>query len=504
MGINYIEIDEYDKLSKEDNVLLVDENKYNPEDLLVAKSKILESKTKLLGTAIKCEDYFMLSSEKTLDNNRMLTYEQLDELMTKRKQILTNKTFERRYKTHHDVDSEFAELLETQSYGPNQIDIRGLKATEKSAIYIHVPFCDKICSFCNLQRTKKTDEIYMYAEDLVCDINSYKESELSNSTEIESIYFGGGTPTTLNEEMLTKIINALKDSFKLSKTCEISIETTLHNLSLKKLELLKLLGVNRLSFGIQTFDDEGRKFFNRTGSKDYTVKKLKEIRDNFDGVISIDIIYNYPSQTLERLKEDIDTFQQLNIDSVSYYSLMIHKGSNLSEDYEKSELVNKYDEIFHDYFIDELILSDKRFSQNEITKICDEQKDKYKYIDLRHRAKDVIPFGKGAGGNIGEYGIYRMDTTMYVSSKITNFDHVQIKLLKGITQRYKFNLNEVKRSFNEKQIKRIVLILEDLVASGFYFKQDESYYQTKIGTFYGNNLSAYLAYNYIKGEIDER
>ena len=127
-----------------------------------------------------------------------------------------------------------------------------------------------------------------------------------------------------------RILNELRKNFKISDICEISTETTLHNLCDEKLCDLKEMGFNRISIGIQTFDTEGRKFFNRTGDKEYALKRLGSIRNLFDKIVATDIIYNYPNQSRGILLEDARIIKEYQIDSTSFYSLMMQKGSVLS------------------------------------------------------------------------------------------------------------------------------------------------------------------------------
>ena len=123
----------------------------------------------------------------------------------------------------------------------------------EGVIYIHVPFCDNICSFCSMNRTKLEDELDEYTKFLLSEIEKYSATNYLKGKKIGSVYFGGGTPTILKERHLEQVINALKGSFNILPECEFSLESTLHNLNISKLRLLNELGVNRYSIGVQTF-----------------------------------------------------------------------------------------------------------------------------------------------------------------------------------------------------------------------------------------------------------
>ena len=151
----------------------------------------------------------------------------------------------------------------------------------EGVIYIHVPFCDNICSFCSMNRTKLEDELDEYTKFLLSEIEKYSATNYLKSKKIGSVYFGGGTPTILKERHLEQVINALKDSFNILPECEFSLESTLHNLNISKLRLLNELGVNRYSIGVQTFSEAGRKLLNRTHSSEAEIKHLRDLREKF-------------------------------------------------------------------------------------------------------------------------------------------------------------------------------------------------------------------------------
>ena len=207
----------------------------------------------------------------------------------------------------------------------------------EGVIYIHVPFCDNICSFCSMNRTKLEDELDDYTKFLLSEIEKYSATNYLKSKKIGSVYFGGGTPTILKERHLEQVIGTLKSRFNILPECEFSLESTLHNLNLSKLRLLGELGVNRYSIGVQTFSEAGRKLLNRTHSSDGAIKHLSTLREKFEGMLCVDIIYNYPNESVEEVVKDAKLVRELGIDSASFYSLQFLEGSvlskTISEDY---------------------------------------------------------------------------------------------------------------------------------------------------------------------------
>ena len=311
--------------------------------------------------------------------------------------------FKIRYKSHHDVGNIISKF--TQNLKASKSDFLDLLNTENKnkqlGIYFHTPYCDKICSFCNMNRKQLDNDLEGYTEYLCEEIKKYGAYEFSKTSKVDVVFFGGGTPTIFKKEQLEKILKTLNENFKFAKDYEMTFETTLHNLSFEKLKVMEENGVNRISVGIQTFSNRGRKLLNRTYDKDYVVERLKEIKKRFSGLVCIDIIYNYANQTDEEVLQDADLLAEVEADSASFYSLMIHDGSNISKEREKDKSVYIYslerDEELHNLFYRRCI--EKGYKLLELTKLTN-GKDKYKYIRNNNALKNLLPIGVGAGGRI--------------------------------------------------------------------------------------------------------
>ena len=110
---------------------------------------------------------------------------------------------------------------------------------KEGVIYVHVPYCDKICSFCNLNRKKVDNDLEDYTNFLVSEFEKYGKTPYMKSKEIKVVFFGGGTPTILKEHQLERIFRSIHENYNLSADCEFTFETTLHNLNLNKIKILE-------------------------------------------------------------------------------------------------------------------------------------------------------------------------------------------------------------------------------------------------------------------------
>ena len=192
------------------------------------------------------------------------------------------------------------------------------------AAYIHIPFCKTICSYCDFCKMfYNKDLVDKYLIELEKEINKNYKGE-----KLKTIYIGGGTPSTLNENQLKKLLNIIK-IFKLEQDYEFTVECNIENITKEKLEILYENKVNRLSVGIQTFNEKYLKFLNRNHKKEEITKKIILAKTIGFKNINIDLMYAFPKETLEELESDIDEFLKLDIEHISTYSLIIEPHTKL-------------------------------------------------------------------------------------------------------------------------------------------------------------------------------
>ena len=221
------------------------------------------------------------------------------------------------------------------------------------SVYIHIPFCSNICSYCDFAK-------FYYNSNWADNYLSSLEKEIKSNYKgevIDTIYIGGGTPTVLNINQLERLLK-LTNLFNKEIT-EFTVETNV-DLSLDKIKLLKQYGVNRISVGVQTINPKHLKFLNRNHTKE-DISKLVNLLKKYNFNINVDLIYAIPNQTLEELSEDLDFILSLDVNHISTYSLIIEPHtklyidnvSNIDEDldYEMYRLIVKKLNKYHHYEI---------------------------------------------------------------------------------------------------------------------------------------------------------
>lgn len=402
--------------------------------------------------------------------------------------------FDKRLKSHHDSNSLINKYIKSERADKESFDLLLQENPDgrKKAIYVHTPYCDKICSFCNLNRKQIDGSLDSYAQYIADEFDKYGQTNYFKKSEFEVIFFGGGTPTVYKPQQLEIILESIKRNVVLAENYEFTFETTLHNLTEEKLEVMMKYGVNRLSVGIQTFSEAGRKFYNRTYGKEETIEKLKKLKEFFKGDVCVDIIYNFPNQTINEVLEDARIVKKLEISSASFYSLMVHEGSKLSKDIEaekvKMEEDMKKDYLLYQHFVDEM-LRGNQYHILELTKIARNGGDDYKYIKVRNTGGDTFPIGIGSGGSVHGIGVYRMSKEMSFYSQQTDY-HERFSKLSGIMQFPVISKEALKDILKEEELKFFRERMKEYEEKGLVKENEESYVLTTDGVFWGNNLSS--------------
>lgn len=403
--------------------------------------------------------------------------------------------FKIRYKSHHDVGAVISNLVKSEKASKDDFlqIMNSENRTKQLGIYFHVPYCDKICSFCNMNRKQLDNDLEEYTDYLCTEIQKNAKYEFSKTSKVDVVFFGGGTPTIFKAAQLEKILKTLRENFTFTKEYEMTFETTLHNLSLEKIEILNKYGVNRISVGIQTFSDRGRKYLNRSYDKNYAIKKLREIKEKFNGLICIDIIYNYPRQTDEEILEDVEILADIGVASASFYSLMVQEGSKISINKDKEDEntfvynIERDEEIHNIFYLEAL---KKGYRLLEFTKISNGQ-DKYMYIRNNNALKNLLPIGVGAGGRIEDIACYNFNKEMSFFSKTTEIQK-KLSMISGMMQFDSFSLEEFKKYCTKAAYEKALESLKIYEKEGYIEIKDNVVSYTTKGIFWGNSISAEL------------
>ena len=200
-------------------------------------------------------------------------------------------------------------------------------------VYVHIPFCNKICNYCDFCKViYNTKYVYDYLGMLEKEIRSRYKGEL-----IKTIYIGGGTPSSLSNLELDRLLSILT-IFNLDDDYEWTIECNIDDIDIDKINIFKSYGINRISFGVETFDKNIMKILGRTHDEDMIFDNIYLTKKYFDN-INIDLIYGV-TEDIDIVKSDINKFLELDIPHVSCYSLILEENTKL--------YIDKHDYISQD------------------------------------------------------------------------------------------------------------------------------------------------------------
>lgn len=189
-----------------------------------------------------------------------------------------------------------------------------------ASIYIHIPFCKSICSYCDFTKVLYNRELVIpYLEELQKEIEDLYEKE-----EVDTIYVGGGTPSCLCEDELMRLNDIVK-TFRLKDNYEFTFECNIEDIDEKLLSYLKKMGVNRLSIGIESFDEDKLSFMNRKTTFLEAKKKIDLAKSLGFVNINVDLMYGIPYERVKDLKKDLNLFLKLEPSHISTYSLIIEE-----------------------------------------------------------------------------------------------------------------------------------------------------------------------------------
>ena len=288
---------------------------------------------------------------------------------------------------------------------------------EKVGCYVHIPFCHKKCYYCDFCAYMNLEHrIDGYVDDLIKEIELYQQRL---DVEIDSIYIGGGTPSYIDPNHIRRILEKLS-KFKMVNLEEFTIECNPNSIDKRKLKIYKDIGINRISLGVQSFDDKVLKKIGRDHTSSIVRDDIELIYDmGFDN-LSFDLMLNLPDQDFSSVKKDIEIVRQISPEHISWYSLILEEGSRFNALDKKGELdlmdTDLEVDIFS-YIVDELgKLGLNRYEVSNFAKDGFESYHNKKYWEGR----GYIAFGMSGAGYLSGYRYQNTRNFIHYNNKISN------------------------------------------------------------------------------------
>ncbi|MBM7577647.1 oxygen-independent coproporphyrinogen-3 oxidase [Jeotgalibacillus terrae] len=367
-----------------------------------------------------------------------------------------------------------------------------------SAAYIHIPFCHHICHYCDFNKVfMKNQPVDRYIEMLIREMESaHKESE-----PMKSIFVGGGTPTALDAEQLAKLCEGISRVFNINESTEYTFEANPGDLSKEKINVLKAHGVNRLSFGVQSFNDRLLEKIGRNHRTEDVYRSIREAREEGFSNISIDLIYALPEQTLEDFEDTVDRALDLDLPHYSGYSLIVEPKTVFYNLMRKGRLPlpgEDTEAAMYDLLMEKM--ASKGIHQYEISNFS-----KHGYESLHNLTywnnESYYGFGAGAHGyvngirysNIGPVSKYIQAVEegkrpVFHEAEVTRFESMEEEMFLGLRKTEGVALPTFKEKFHEELDHVFREPLKDMTTRGLLELHHNRVRLTKEGRFLGNEV----------------
>ena len=377
-------------------------------------------------------------------------------------------------------------------------------------IYIHIPFCKQKCIYCDFPAYQNLEEYYdTYLYALVQEMTMFGDAYPKSRTKlVDTVYFGGGTPTELSLLQLEQILNTIKTTYNVSPDCQFTIESNPGDVDQAYLKGLHKLGFSRISFGVQTFNDKSLLSLHRSHNSKAAIDAVQWAAEVGFTDINIDLIYGLPKQTIEEIKENITLVSQLPINHISTYGLQVERGTRLYHLVEK-ELISLPDESLEDRMYETMMqgIQELGFERYEISNFA--KNGAYSTHNLKYwQYSDYLGFGAGAHSFFE--GIRRANNrnVMPYARKIDCFEFpivdeeiidqqraIEDYCFLALRTKWGINTTVFFEKFNVTLDSIYGSILQELIEKDLIVKDGKSYHLTSEGTKHGN----YVFSQFIEG-----
>ncbi|WP_165209649.1 radical SAM family heme chaperone HemW [Streptococcus tangpeifui] len=366
-----------------------------------------------------------------------------------------------------------------------------------TSAYVHIPFCTQICYYCDFSKVFiKNQPVDDYLEKLLEEFRFY------DIRTLRTLYIGGGTPTALSASQLDYLLSGLQEQLDLSLLEEFTIEANPGDLTSDKIAVLEKSAVNRVSLGVQTFDDQELKRIGRSHNEAQIYESVSALKAaGFDN-ISIDLIYALPDQTMDQVKLNVKKALSLNIPHLSLYSLILENHTVFMNKMRRGRLHLPNEDVESDmftYIIDELEKHGfEHYEISNFTKPGYESRHNLVYWD------NAEYYGVGAGasgyldgvryrnrGPIQHYlkAISEEGQARLHEEELTKTEQMEEEIFLGLRKKAGISISRFEEKFQEDFQQRYGRIVADLLADGLLQVTGDQLRMTKRGLFLGDTVA---------------
>ena len=371
-----------------------------------------------------------------------------------------------------------------------------------AGIYLHIPYCKQKCNYCNFHFSTNTKNVNEMINAMLIEIEN-KKDYLFNQ-EIETIYFGGGTPSFIQTSHINSLIKKIFFLYQVKADAEITLELNPDDISENKLRELKSTGINRLSIGVQSFHDEDLKFMNRSHDGNMARNSIAIAKKLGFKNITIDLIYGLPNLSNKNWEANLNTVKQLKINHFSAYALTVEPKTKLDYLIKNKKLDPISDEKIEEHF---KILQESSerigFVQYEISNFC---KDKVisKHNSSYWKKKKYIGIGPSAhsfNGNSRQWNVksnskyvlkLKSQQEYYEIEKLSENEKYNEYVLTTLRTMWGINQKYLTKNYNKKINLKFTSLIKKWVESGDVIKENENFKLSKKGMLMADGIASDL------------
>lgn len=372
-----------------------------------------------------------------------------------------------------------------------------------SGIYLHIPFCKSKCAYCNffsLVTEKKMDDYVSALKKEIINRKSYLGDDV-----VKTIYFGGGTPSLLPVKYVDEILELLHENYNIISNPEVTLEINPDTIDKDKMLALKHLGVNRMSVGIQSFNDDDLRYLGRRHDSRHALQVLDDLSSVGFDRITLDLIYGMPTLTEEKWNHNLDIFFSTGISHLSAYALTVEPKTILGQKIEKEELqeVSEEDTIRHYNILVERT-KENSFEHYEISNFakegCRSQHNSIYWQDVKYLG--LGPSAHSYDGSSRQWNVSNLtkyiqlidtDTECYYEKEIlSKEDKFNEYVMTSLRTSWGCNVEKIERDYGKSYAHNFLKNVKKYLDSGIMLMKDNNFILTDEGMLFADGIAADL------------
>ncbi|TKG93513.1 radical SAM family heme chaperone HemW [Puteibacter caeruleilacunae] len=367
-----------------------------------------------------------------------------------------------------------------------------------AGIYLHIPFCKSKCHYCDFHKSTSLYDKSLIIKTLKTELT--KRVDYIKGEVVNTIYLGGGTPSLLSIEELTDILNHIGGLFEISRDAEVTLEANPDDLTKAYCRELRSIGFNRLSIGIQSFQQDDLAIMNRRHSAEQARQAVQIAQQEGFSNISIDLIYGLPNMTTERWKMNLEEAFKLNIQHISAYHLTYHQGT-LFYDYLKQGKIKQVpeDDSFKQF---EMLIEQAKeygFIHYEISNFALEGYyskhnssywlgEKYLGIGPSAHSFDGVSRQWNVANNNEYISAIAQDKSYFEIEKLSDDDRFNDYIITSLRTIWGLSIKHIQEKFGDRYVKHVDSMVRKYAHSGDIIKEGDSIKLTTKGLFISDQL----------------